>query len=190
MNKDDIRRKVKARKTLMSQTEKDKAAESVFAMLERTAAFMLADRILMYHSLPDELPTRSFISKWSARKHFYLPRVNGVNLDILPYDEQRLALGSFHIEEPTGNDTVSMEEIELVVVPAVAFDRRGNRVGRGKGYYDRLLDGTRATKVGIGFDFQLLDEYIDAENHDVTVDMVITESDHISIRRKRRLFPC
>ncbi|MCM1522004.1 MAG: 5-formyltetrahydrofolate cyclo-ligase [Muribaculaceae bacterium] len=177
MNKDDIRRRVKARKTLLDDSDRASAAERVFDLLEKTAAFMMADRILMYHSLPDELSTRSFISKWASRKRFYLPRVNGVNLDILPYDEQSLALGSFHIEEPTGNDTASIDDIELVVVPAIAYDRRGNRVGRGKGYYDRLLSTTRALKVGVGYDFQLMDDdEIPFEPHDVRVDIVITES--------------
>ena len=138
MKKDDIRRRVKARKTMLDDNDRTSAAERVFSILEKTAAFMLADRILMYHSLPDELSTREFIRRWAPRKHFYLPRVNGVNLDILPYDESRLSLGSFHIEEPTGDDTTRVDDIELIVVPAVAFDRAGNRVGRGKGYYDRL----------------------------------------------------
>lgn len=182
MNKSDIRRRVKARKTLLNDIERDEAARSVFSLLEQTAAFMLSDRILMYHSLPDELSTHDFIRRWASRKHFYLPRVNGVNLDILPYDESRLALGSFHIEEPTGNDITGIDDIELIVVPAVAFDRQGNRVGRGKGYYDRLLAGSKATKIGVGYDFQLIDESIDADPHDVQMDMVITESHHIIIR--------
>lgn len=183
MNKDDIRRRVKARKTMLDDSDRMTAAQSVFAMLEQTAAFMLADRILMYHSLPDELSTHEFIRRWSPRKHFYLPRVNGVNLDILPYDESRLSLGSFHIEEPTGDDTTDINDIELIVVPAVAFDRKGNRVGRGKGYYDRLLSGSKATKIGVGYDFQLIDEGIDADPHDVRMDVVITESHHIVIRK-------
>lgn len=182
MKKDDIRRNIKARKTLLSEEEKLSAAERVFNLLEQTADFMLADRILMYHSLPDELSTRAFIRKWAGRKHFYLPRVNGVNLDILPYDESRLALGSFHIEEPTGNDTSDISDMEMIVVPAVAYDRAGNRVGRGKGYYDRLLAGSRARKVGVAYDFQLVDE-IDVDPHDVRVDVVITENHHIVIRR-------
>lgn len=177
MKKEDIRRKIKARKTLLSDEEKMSAAERVFSILEQTADFMLADRILMYHSLPDELSTLSFIKKWHDRKHFYLPRVNGVNLEILPYDESRLALGSFHIEEPTGTDTSSIDDMEMIVVPAVAYDRTGNRVGRGKGYYDRLLAGSRARKIGVGYDFQLVD-MIDADPHDVRVDVVITESRH------------
>lgn len=183
MKKDEIRRRVKARKTLLSDDEKLSAAERVFGLLEQTADFLLADRILMYHSLPDELSTRAFISKWCDRKHFYLPRVNGVNLEILPYDESRLALGSFHIEEPTGNDTTPVSEMEMIVVPAVAYDRNGNRVGRGKGYYDRLLADSPARKVGVAYDFQLVDE-IDSESHDVRVDVVITESNHIIIRKR------
>ncbi|MCM1077644.1 MAG: 5-formyltetrahydrofolate cyclo-ligase [Bacteroides sp.] len=180
MKKDDIRRSIKARKTLLSDDEKLEAAARVFNLLEQTADFLLSDRILMYHSLPDELSTREFIRKWADRKHFYLPRVNGVNLDILPYDESRLALGSFHIEEPTGCDTCSINDIEMIVVPGVAYDRNGNRVGRGKGYYDRLLAGSRARKIGVAYDFQVVNE-IDADPHDVRVDVVITETHHYKI---------
>lgn len=186
MNKDDIRRRVKARKTMLDQSDKTSAAMRVFSILEQTAAFMLADRILMYHSLPDELSTHDFIRRWAGRKHFYLPRVNGVNLDILPYDESRLSLGSFHIEEPTGNDTTNIDEIELIVVPGVAYDRNGNRVGRGKGYYDRLLAGSSATKIGVGYDFQLIEDGIETDPHDVRMDVVITESHHIVIRSKKQ----
>ena len=183
MNKDDIRRRVKARKTLLDDADKLTAADKVFEMLERTAAFMMADRILMYHSLPDELSTRDFLGKWSGRKHFFLPRVNGVNLDILPYEQTRLHLGAFEIEEPDGNDLTDIADIELIIVPAVAYDRHGNRVGRGKGYYDRMLAGSRATKVGVGYDFQLIDDAIDTDSHDVPVDIVITQS-HTVIRRR------
>lgn len=170
-----MRRKVKALRSMLLESERRKAAEEVFEQLEKTAAFLMADRILMYHSLPDELSTRSFLSKWHDKKHFYLPRVNGVNLDILPYDESRLELGAFHIEEPTGNETVDPETIELVVVPAVAYDKKGNRLGRGKGFYDRLLKSTKATKVGVGYEFQLFDS-IPVEPHDVRMDMVITQT--------------
>lgn len=181
MEKNDIRRKIKALRTMMLDIEKAQAAEEVFARLENTAAFMLAEKILMYHSLPDELPTRRFLAKWKERKHFYLPRVNGVNLDILPYKESKLELGSFHIEEPSGNDTVDAADIEMVVVPAVAYDARGNRLGRGKGFYDRFLASTPAVKVGVGYDFQLLDE-IPAEPHDVPMDIVITQKSTIVLK--------
>lgn len=170
---------------MLAADEAISAAERVFSRLERTAAFLLADKILLYHSLPDELSTRSFLEKWHSRKHFYLPRVNGVNLDILPYDNSRMHIGAFNIEEPTGDDLTDISEIELIVTPGVAYDRNGNRVGRGKGYYDRLLAETRAVKIGVGYDFQLIDDDIETDGHDVQVDIIITENRHITVRKQR-----
>lgn len=175
MEKSEIRRKIKTMRGLLTQEEKLQAAAAVFRQLEQTAAFVMADHILMYHSLPDEVYTHEFLRKWGDRKKFFLPRVNGVNLEILPYDEQRLELGSFHIEEPTGENTVEPESIELIVVPAVAFDRKGGRLGRGKGFYDRLLAGTKATTIGVGYDFQLIDE-VPVEEHDMAMNMVVTQT--------------
>lgn len=180
MEKSDIRRKIKNLRMMLSEMEKATAADEVFAQLEKTAAFMMADTILMYHSLPDELQTIKFLRKWSDRKRFFLPRVNGVNLDILPYEETRLELGSFHIEEPTGDDVVDVDDIELMVIPAVAFDRKGNRLGRGKGFYDRLLSTSKATKIGVGYEFQLFDS-IPSEPHDVAMDMIITQKTLIKL---------
>lgn len=181
MNKDTIRLRVKTRKSLLSDDERRRAAARVFEMLESTAAFMMADKILMYHSLPDELSTREFISRWASRKQFFLPRVNGLNLEILPYDRCRLHLGAFNIEEPDGSDLTDISEIELIVVPAVAYDRRGNRIGRGKGYYDRLLAGTSATKIGVAYACQICDDF-EPDPTDVPVHYVITEDEIIRIK--------
>ena len=180
MNKDSIRLRVKARKSLLDENERASAARRVFDLVENTAAFMLAEHILMYHSLPDELSTREFIDRWSARKRFYLPGVNGVNLDILPYDRARLHLGAFNIEEPTGDETADINDIELIIVPGVAYDRRGNRIGRGKGYYDRLLRDTRAVTIGVAYSCQLCDD-IEPDEFDVPVNYVITEDGIIKI---------
>ena len=176
MTKDQIRRAIRARKLLLTDADRHSAAEAVFAALERTAHFILADRVLIYASLPDELPTRDFIAKWSRRKQFFLPRVNGVNLELLPFDQTRLHLGAFHIEEPTGNDIVDPSTIDLIIVPAVALDSRGNRLGRGKGFYDRLLRDLRATTIGVGYDFQLISDGIPVEPHDAPLDLIITET--------------
>ncbi|MDE6697347.1 MAG: 5-formyltetrahydrofolate cyclo-ligase [Muribaculaceae bacterium] len=174
MEKSEIRRKIKNLRMMLLEREKESAAEEVFSQLENTAAFIMAENILMYHSLPDELSTIKFLRKWHDRKRFFLPRVNGVNLDILPYEESRLELGSFHIEEPTGDNLADVDDIELMIIPAVAFDRKGNRLGRGKGFYDRLLATSKATKIGVGYEFQLLDS-IPSEPHDVAMDMIITQ---------------
>lgn len=180
--KNELRYKMKNLRVVLPESERKSAAEEVFERLEKTAAFLLADRIMMYHSLPDELSTHDFLRKWSSRKKFYLPRVNGVNLEVLPYEESRLELGSFHIEEPTGNDVTDPRDIELVVVPAVAYDRKGRRLGRGKGFYDRFLQSTKATKIGVGYEFQLVDD-LPSEPHDVPMDIVITQHTTIVITK-------
>ena len=182
MKKDEARRRIKAQKSLLDAAERATAARRVFEVLEQTAAFLMSDNILMYHSLPDELSTLEFIDKWSKKKHFFLPRVNGVNLEILPYDRSSLRLGAFHIEEPQGDEVCSIDDVELVIVPGVAYDRACNRVGRGKGFYDRLLADSRADKIGVAYDFQVVDE-IDVEPHDVGVDMVITDRG-VYVRRR------
>ena len=180
--KNEIRYKMKGLRVVLPESTRKSAAEEVFDRLEKTAAFMLADRIMMYHSLPDELDTHAFLRKWSNRKKFYLPRINGVDLEVLPYEESRLELGTFHIEEPTGNDLTDPSDIELVVVPAVAYDREGRRLGRGKGFYDRFLMQTKATKVGVGYEFQLVDE-LPSEPHDVPMDMVVTQYTTIIVKK-------
>lgn len=186
MNKEEIRARVRARKTMLDDNERHSAAQRVFDTLASMAAFTMADRILIYNSLPDELSTREFIDRWEGRKTFYLPRVNGLDLDILPYERTRTHLGAFHIEEPDGCDTTDVADIDLIIVPAVAYDRAGNRVGRGKGYYDRLLSRARALTIGVGYDFQLIEEGVDAEDHDIPVDFVITDG-HGIIRVSRHV---
>lgn len=176
IDKKEIRKKIKNMRLMLTEAEKTSAAAAVFERLEKSAPFLMANHILLYHSLPDELSTHAFLEKWGTTKRFYLPRVNGVDLEILPYEQSRLELGSFHIEEPTGDDLVDPSILELIVTPGVAFDRKGTRLGRGKGYYDRLLATTKATKIGVAYHFQMIDE-LPAEPHDVPVDMVITDRD-------------
>ena len=186
MKKEEVRRQIKAQKMLLSETENLNASAGVFDILEKTAAFMLADKILIYHSLPDELPTHRFIEKWSKIKRFFLPRVNGLNLEILPYDKSTLKLGAFHIEEPQGDATVSVRDIDLIIVPGVGYDPSGNRVGRGKGYYDRLLADSKAIKIGIAYEFQVVD-HIETEAHDQKVDIVISDKYFYHARSRRKV---
>jgi len=80
--------------------------------------------------------------------------------------------------EPEGEKS-SPEKVDIVVVPAVAFDLQGHRLGYGKGYYDRFLKKTKAVKVGVAYDFQIV-EKLPAEQHDIPVDLIITPA-----RRKR-----
>jgi 5-formyltetrahydrofolate cyclo-ligase len=179
MTKKELRQAVKKSKALLTDDAKMAAAERVFARIEEMPQFEAAVNVLVYNSLPDELPTGSFIDKWAGRKHLYLPRVNGDDLDILPYDSTTLQRGAFNIDEPQGDNTVDPAVIDLIIVPGVAFDRRANRLGRGRGYYDRLLSQTTATTIGVGYDCQLVDA-IATEPHDIAMNFVVTPETTVS----------
>lgn len=144
--------------------------------LEAHPAFRAANTILLYHSLPDEVCTHAFVKYWCQYKRVLLPVVTGDDLELRLYTpESSLAVGAFGIEEPQGPVFSNYSEIDLAVVPGVAFDPKGNRLGRGRGYYDRLLPQlVHACKIGICFPFQLVDE-VPAEPFDIAMDHVISQ---------------
>lgn len=161
-------------KTLHKPSATRQSAEIV-AALEAHPAFRAANTILLYHSLKDEVDTHAFIRKWSREKRILLPVVTGDDLELRLYTgPEDLTVGAYGIEEPTGARFTDYAAIDLIVVPGVAFDRDGNRLGRGKGYYDRLLPRIpSAYKIGICFPFQVVDE-VPAEPFDIRMDEIIS----------------
>lgn len=148
---------------------------NILAALEAHPAFRAANTILLYYSLQDEVDTHEFVQKWSREKQILLPVVVGNDLEIRIYTSpDDLATGTYGIEEPTGELFTDYATIDFIAVPGVAFDRNGNRLGRGKGYYDRLLPRIpQAYKVGICFTFQIVEE-VPAEPFDIRMDEIIT----------------
>lgn len=182
MNKKEIRQEIKQLKDCLTDDKKKQSANRVFEKIAETELFHHAHNILLYNSLPDELSTKDVIQKWSKSKNIYLPRVNGDNLEILPYDANSLEKGSFNIYEPIGENTYNISIIDMIIVPAIAYDQNGNRIGRGKGYYDRLLQKAPALKIGVGYDFQLI-SHINSEPHDIPVDIIVTPNNFINLKK-------
>ena len=171
MNKQNIRFAIKQLKKSLSLEQKDSDALTVKNKIEASLWFKGASNILTYNSLPDELDTKSHLQSWSNIKNLYLPRVNGNNLEILRAGET--TIGSFNIFEPTGNNIISPSIIDLAIIPGIAFCPDGIRLGRGKGFYDRLLCDMTVLKIGICYDFQLI-EGLPREDHDICMDAIIT----------------
>lgn len=144
--------------------------------LEQTDLFRQARCIALYHALPDEVQTAAFIEKWGEVKTLLLPIVEGNDLTLHAYTgTDALQCGAFGIMEPVRCEPCEEDGIDLIIVPGIAFDRHGNRLGRGKGYYDRLLRNLSAPKIGLCFDFQLHD-HIPVEPFDIRMDGVVTET--------------
>lgn len=173
------------------------AAESIWRQVEAMPEFAAAARVLIYMSIPGEVPTREFIARWHGRKQFVLPRVCRESyLELHEYDPRWLVSGYRGIEEPSIDaPLVAPSDIDLALIPGVAFARginsgsvasrddfahevnsvasedfdvisrgtaiAGNsgvwRLGRGGGFYDRLLPQLNCPTVGICFSYRLVD---------------------------------
>lgn len=134
--------------------------------------FQSAQTVLLYFSMNDEVHTHAFIEKWSGLKTILLPVVTGDLLELRVYTGNNgMATNLYGIPEPQGEAFTDYKQIDLAIIPGVAFDRNGNRLGRGKGYYDRLLPLIKAPKIGICFPFQLIEE-IPTEAFDISMNIV------------------
>jgi len=159
----------------LSDSEKTKDAGKVFSIIENMPEFQQTEKILLYWSLPDELPTHFFVEKWSKEKQIFLPSIKDAEVVIkLFIDTHQMKPGLFNIAEPD-NEYEFNDDINLIIVPGMAFDKAKNRLGRGKGYYDRSLSCTKAIKWGVGFDCQLL-EKIPTNHFDIKMDKIIVPS--------------
>ena len=179
--KRELRAAVREAGKCFDETQRRKAAAHILARVEQLPEFAAAHTVALYWSLPDEVPTHEFVHKWSGRKRILLPSCCGLNdgndipkLIFRLFDPaEALIPGFLGIMECCG-DEVDPAEIDMAIVPGVAFDRTGNRLGRGKGLYDRFLSAhPNLYKTGICFDYQLI-EKIPAEAHDIKMDTVIS----------------
>lgn len=173
--KTKIRRRIRNKKNILSDMDKSLSSSAVFEKIESLIEFKNAKSVLMYWSLPDELPTHNFIVKWSTKKQMLLPMVKGDKMLIKPFTStEELRKSDMGIWEPEAQKEY-LKQIDLVIVPGIAFDKNKNRLGRGKGYYDRYFNNKNITKIGVCYDFQLL-EVIPTEPFDARMDKIITPS--------------
>lgn len=157
----------------ISLDERRSHAAVLWSKVEQMAVFHEAKTILFYRSLDDEVDTHDFICTWQSQKIIVLPCIQDDHLILRRFRwEEDMTHGQhFSLAEPQG-EIVWYDEIDLAFIPGVAFDRECNRLGRGKGYYDRLLPYLHCPKIGICFDRQVVDS-IPREEHDVGVDEVV-----------------
>lgn len=176
MSKKAIRAEMKRRNAAMGAAERRAAAQTIFAAMERLAAFGEARCVALFCALPDEPPTDCALRRWREVKRVVVPRVEGETMRFFDYDPATMRRGAFGIEEPGPQAReCPPREIDLMIVPGVAFTEAGSRLGRGRGYYDRYLaqEGVRALRVGVCYCHQVVAE-LPAEPHDVMMDQLIT----------------
>jgi 5-formyltetrahydrofolate cyclo-ligase len=168
-----IRHEMRELRGSLSLEQKQAASDSIFNKIESMSEFKDARTILIYWSTKNEVPTHDVVRSWSKTKKILLPSVDGSHLKIKPYvSEHNMKQGNLGIMEPDTHDTYE-DDIDLVIVPAVAFDNDLNRLGRGKGFYDKYFHRHDVYKIGVGYDFQLVNK-IPAMTTDAKMDKVVT----------------
>lgn len=158
---------------------KDKEIEDkMFSLPE----FKKAKIILFYVSIKGEVRTDNAISESLERgKHILVPFADLKKRELLISeikDLDELSPGAFGIPEPKNPKEFPLEKIDMVVIPGIAFDREGNRVGYGMGFYDRFLKTLkpRIPRIALAYDFQIVGE-IPTDGHDVRIHKIITEKE-------------
>jgi len=179
--KQQLRLKVGSLKKSYSAETLQTLSEVICTRLMQSPLVRAASRIACYYALPDEVQTANFIEKCSAHKVILLPVVDGKRLRWFPYlGKDKLQTGAFGIMEPqTDSDEITTENIDIAIVPGIAFDRQRNRLGHGKGFYDRAFATFDKPTIGLCFGFQLFDA-IPADIHDRKMTQIITENEIIA----------
>lgn len=171
--KNNLRQQIRQLKKKHTVEQLAVQSEIILSKLIQHPDFQNANIVMLYASLPDEVQTLSFLNMWKKQKRIILPTVVGD--DIVPVemsDDGKMEEGNFHILEPQNHPYEGT--FDLIVVPGMAFDRNGHRLGRGKGYYDRFLcHYPTLKKIGLCFDFQLV-AVVPFEPHDILMNEVIT----------------
>jgi 5-formyltetrahydrofolate cyclo-ligase len=178
--KKQVRKEILGKLSNQAREEALAKSRTIKTRLFSMPEFKKSKVVMLYASKDSEVRTEKIIDEaLGAGKKVALPRCTGLETIVPKEIENRkndLEKGCFGIREPKKHKrSVQLQEIDLVVVPGVAFDKSRRRLGRGKGFYDKFLKGLpRGTlSVGLAFDFQIVDN-LPKDSHDIPVSKVIT----------------
>jgi len=193
-SKGAVRTQMRRLREGLAPADRQERSRRIAERLWRLEAFWRARRVLFYAAGGGEVETLPLLERWIEEgRKVILPRVEGEAMILVEMDGLKdLAPGYRGLLEPRSDrgQGVPWEAVEVALVPGLAFDLGGNRLGRGGGHYDRTLAciGPKALKIGLAFDFQVVDR-LPVEARDVPVDCVVTESRMIEAGRGREAPP-
>lgn len=178
ISKQALRKQIKESKQATPVATLAQWSQQAVHFLEQEICWQRAKKVLLYYSMKDEVDTRKLVERaYQAGKIIYLPVMNDdvLVLRLFTGKEHMKCATKYKILEPIGKivPPTHYQNIDLVIVPGVAFTCEGERLGRGKGYYDKLLPLISAPKVGICWESQIV-EQLPTEPHDIPLDGIIS----------------
>lgn len=187
-NKKALRASIKQKRRALSIEYRQQASRKMQAELTKLPCYQAAEYIMLYMAMQDEVQLDELIAMvLKDGKKAVIPLVTGAGL----MEAVELSDMADLVPDKYGIKTVSEEKrrliapdkIDLIIVPGVAFDKAGHRLGMGGGFYDRfMLRASRAVRAALAYDCQLL-VAVPAEVHDLTVDYIITEKQNIALTK-------
>lgn len=184
ISKAELRKQLSAERKALGADWIAVASTRLTSNLQQLEAFQAAETIALYKSIPGEVELEPlFEALWKQGKRTCIPVFNAEkNLyDMAEVSAQtQYSTGNYGIQEPCSPKLMANHEINFFTIPGVAFDPAGNRLGRGGGYYDRLLADFSGTAAAVAFDFQILPE-VPVDPHDIPVDFIVTETKIINV---------
>ena len=179
MTKQDLRKLFKDKRSRLDEAEISSKSREIAARLIDEPFYRKAGTVMAYCSAFGEVDTRELLARlWADGKRVYVPLCDTRRREARPVRITGMAdlqPGAYGILEPKEGPEAEPEELDLILVPGIAFDRRGGRIGFGAGYYDRLLCRTPAYKAALAYGFQVVVDTF-SQPHDVAMDCIITES--------------
>jgi len=175
-SKDEIRKRLLRIRRSLSRDEILEMSREIKERLFDLPEYRSCKVVMFYIAHDNEVETREMIIESLHSKKVLIPCTSLERNMIYPVEIENLddlERGAFGILEPR-NKKIYRGDIDVIIVPGIAFDSRGYRIGYGKGFYDRFLIGTNALKIGIAYDFQIVNRIPEDEN-DVPVDMIVSE---------------
>jgi len=180
IKKDKIRKEILAKRNILSDKDINKKSDLI---IKNLASYIEnIQNIMIFMDMKTEVKITKLLELY-PKKNFFISKItNSKNreMKINKYNKNELILHKFGYYESSSNDFYDEEILDVVIVPALAFDSKKNRIGYGGGYYDTFLEKVRkknnkALFIGVCYDFQIIDS-VPTEKHDVALDFVISES--------------
>ena len=185
MDKKQLRLDLQGKLLAIEETQRTKKSVSACDKLIEIPQYKNASVVMMFLSLPHEVDTaEAILHAWQQGKTVAVPKVSWQQRRMIPVEihtlETEFSTETAGLRNPLMGVPLPYENIDLVVIPGLAFDKQGNRLGRGGSYYDGFLahPQLKAVKCGLAFDEQIVDS-IPVEDHDVPVDSLVTDRQYI-----------
>ncbi len=175
--KESVRSLFKSARQSISEINRERKSHRIFDSLSRLPEFKKAIQIMVYLSRGEEVVTHFMVKKWlDQKKKIYAPKVESDKLlPCLINHWEDLEYGKYNVLEPKETLYIANpNELELILVPGIAFTPKGGRIGMGKGFYDRFLSKTKAIKIALAYEEQI-SSTLPLEQHDIAMNIIITD---------------